>query len=258
MNWPSRPTVYGSGVVTWATRSMPSVPGSFAAAALHRVEIVGRADGAGDRAGVADHAGEAAGVDAGDAGDAVAAQHRVEVALRVAVARPAGQLAHHDAAAEQAAGLEVGRVHAVVADVRVRERDDLAGVARIGEDLLVAAQRGVEHDLAGRRRRDSDARHRSARLRTPTRRRARAPQRLRACSCGALYVHSSLCHPVDHGRDAVEHRVAHSAAQVAADVRGVVAAARQLGRHHLPLGGRVEHDEVRRRRRPRSARRGCP
>jgi hypothetical protein len=36
----------------------------------------------------------------------------------------------------------------VVADVRVGERDDLARVRGIGEDLLVARHRGVEDDLA--------------------------------------------------------------------------------------------------------------
>ncbi len=38
---------------------------------------------------------------------------------------------------------------AVVADVRIRQRDDLPAVARVGEDFLVAGQRGVEHHLAG-------------------------------------------------------------------------------------------------------------
>ena len=39
--------------------------------------------------------------------------------------------------------------HAVVADVGVGEGDDLPGVGRVGDDLLVAGQHGVEHDLAG-------------------------------------------------------------------------------------------------------------
>jgi hypothetical protein len=42
------------------------------------------------------------------------------------------------------------RVHAVVADVRIREGDHLPGVRRIGDDLLVAGERGVEHHLADR------------------------------------------------------------------------------------------------------------
>jgi hypothetical protein len=40
-------------------------------------------------------------------------------------------------------------VDAGVADVRVRERDDLAAVGGIGEDLLVARHRRVEHHFAG-------------------------------------------------------------------------------------------------------------
>ena len=83
-------TVYGSGVVTWATRSMPSVPGSARPPPARSVDVVGGAEGAGHRAGVADQPGEAAGVDAGEAGDAVAHEHRVEVALGAAVARRGG------------------------------------------------------------------------------------------------------------------------------------------------------------------------
>ena len=45
--------------------------------------------------------------------------------------------------------LVVVGVDAVVADVRIRERDDLARVRRVGDDLLVARHRRVEHDLAG-------------------------------------------------------------------------------------------------------------
>ena len=40
------------------------------------------------------------------------------------------------------------RVDADVADVRIGQRDDLPCVRRIGQDLLVAGHRGVEHDLA--------------------------------------------------------------------------------------------------------------
>ena len=110
--------------------------------------FVGGPEGAGHRPGIADQPGEATGVDAGETGDAVAYEHRLEVALGAAVARPAGQLAHDDAAAERPVGLEVGGVDAVVADVRVGEGDDLPGVRRIGEHLLVARQGGVEHHLA--------------------------------------------------------------------------------------------------------------
>ena len=35
--------------------------------------------------------------------------------------------------------------------MRIRQRDDLPAVARVGEDFLVAGERGVEDHLAGRR-----------------------------------------------------------------------------------------------------------
>ena len=46
--------------------------------------------------------------------------------------------------------LDVVLVGADIADMRKRERDDLAGIGRIGEDLLIAGHGGVEANLAGR------------------------------------------------------------------------------------------------------------
>ena len=50
-------------------------------------------------------------------------------------------------------GVDARRFHVLgvdagVADVRIRERDDLPAVGRVGEDLLVPGDRGVEHHLA--------------------------------------------------------------------------------------------------------------
>ena len=103
-----------------------------------------------DGADGADATRELARVDASDAGDAVGAELGVEVGL-APPARPAtSQVAHHDTAAERALGLEVGQVHAVVADVGVGERDDLPRVGRVGDHLLVAREHRVEHHLARR------------------------------------------------------------------------------------------------------------
>ena len=60
-----RPVVYGDAQVTSATRSMPSVPGSAAAAAAQR-RFVGGSERAGHRPGVAQDPGEPAGVDPAD------------------------------------------------------------------------------------------------------------------------------------------------------------------------------------------------
>ena len=96
---------------------------------------------------VAQQAGEATGVDATDTADAVVGQHRVQRRSGPVVAVPSGQVADDDSTAERTARLEVAGVHPVVADVRVGEGDDLAGVRRIGDHLLIARQDGVEHHL---------------------------------------------------------------------------------------------------------------
>ena len=83
----SGPTVYGSVVVTSATRSRPSVPPS-ACAAASSVSRSATPNAPGHRAGVADVTGQAAGVDAGDPGDARGgARKPVEVFGRAPVRR---------------------------------------------------------------------------------------------------------------------------------------------------------------------------
>ena len=42
----------------------------------------------------------------------------------------------------------VGFVRAVVADLRIGQHHDLPGIGRIGEDFLVAGDRGIEDDFA--------------------------------------------------------------------------------------------------------------
>ena len=109
---------------------------------------IGAAEGPAHRACVAEQPGQAPRVDGGDAADAVARQHRGEMGLGAMIRLPASQIAHDHAPAERPAGLEIGERGAVVADVGVGERDDLARVAGVCEDLLIAAQHGVEHHLA--------------------------------------------------------------------------------------------------------------
>jgi hypothetical protein len=42
----------------------------------------------------------------------------------------------------------VFRIDAVIADMRISQRDDLPGVGRVGQDFLITAERGVEHHFA--------------------------------------------------------------------------------------------------------------
>ena len=64
--------------------------------------------------------------------------------------------------------LHVFVIDASVADVRVRQRDDLLAVARVGQDLLVTRDRGVENHLSDRLAKRADrtaTKHRAVRKR---------------------------------------------------------------------------------------------
>ena len=45
-------------------------------------------------------------------------------------------------------GFFILSVHARIADVRIGERDNLAAVGRVSQDLLIPGHRGIEHHLA--------------------------------------------------------------------------------------------------------------
>ena len=107
------------------------------------------AEGARHRARLPDVTREAAGVDARDTGHTVPHQPATQIFGCPPAAGAPGQVADDDAPTEGPAALVIGAGHAVVADVRVGERDHLAGVRRVGDDLLVTRKNGVEDDLAG-------------------------------------------------------------------------------------------------------------
>ena len=114
-------------------------------------EIVrhGVADGGVHRARLAQDARDGAGIDAGNAGDVVFFQERVE-RLRAAEVRGCGARFTHDIAAHAAFALKIGRDDAVVADERKGLQHDLAAVARVRERLDVAVHAGGEHQLTER------------------------------------------------------------------------------------------------------------
>src|SRR5690606_21220554 len=89
-------------------------------------------------------------VDALDPDDVVLLHEALQVLVRAVVGGHAAELAHDEPLGVGLVGLHVVDADAVVADVRVGHRDDLPVVAGVGEDLLVAGHRGVEHDLADR------------------------------------------------------------------------------------------------------------
>ena len=100
------------------------------------------------RARAAEDAHQPAGVDALDAHDAVALEEIGQRFLRAPVGGLLAEAARDEARRLRALGLLVALVDAVVADFADREGDELAGVGRVGEDLLVAGVGGVEDNLA--------------------------------------------------------------------------------------------------------------
>ena len=65
------------------------------------------------------------------------------------VARERRELAHHQAFDVRLGGFVVALIRAVVADLRIGEDDDLAGVGGVGEDFLIAGDGGIEDHFAG-------------------------------------------------------------------------------------------------------------
>ena len=88
-----------------------------------------------------------AGIDAVEAGDAVLAKVVVKTFLAPPVAG-SGQVAYHEPREEEAAAFDILGVHAVVADFGGGEDDELPGIRRVSQDLLVARHAGVEDDFA--------------------------------------------------------------------------------------------------------------
>ncbi len=101
----------------------------------------------------ADQRGQRAGVDAGQADDAAGFQPVIERAGRAVIRRRGDVGAQNDAAGARAGrhieALDVLVIGADIADMREGEGDDLAGIGRVGEDLLITGHGGIEAHFAG-------------------------------------------------------------------------------------------------------------
>ena len=104
-------------------------------------------DGTVHDAALAQGAGQAAGVDALNADDAVLFQEGIQRFLTAEVGGLFACLAHDIALGPDLAALDILAVHAVVADQGVGLGDDLAVVAGVGQRFLKADHTGGENDL---------------------------------------------------------------------------------------------------------------
>src|SRR5690554_3467203 len=92
--------------------------------------------------------GQSAGVDVRNANNVVASQVVIQALLVTPAAGDQRQVTNDQAGGVDAVGFYVFVVHTGVADVRIRQGDDLAGVGRVGQDFLIAGHGSVEHYLA--------------------------------------------------------------------------------------------------------------
>ena len=100
------------------------------------------------RTAIAQQARQLAGVDLGDRDDPAGLQPFGQRDLAAPVARATRHVANDQAGCPDLAGFVVEIGAAGVADMRIGQRDQLAGVGRVAQDFLIAGDRGVEHDFA--------------------------------------------------------------------------------------------------------------
>ncbi len=106
-----------------------------------------RSDGSHHHARRAQTPGQRPSIDSTDSNDAVVAQVLLQPTTGTRVAGHLTVLPHDEAANLDATRLDIAVIDAVVADKRVGQDEDLAGVGRIGQHLLIAGHAGAEHDL---------------------------------------------------------------------------------------------------------------
>src|SRR5690606_33813433 len=94
---------------------------------------------------------EIASVDAGDGHDAFVAQVGWQHTLRTEVGSRDGHVPHDKSGGEHAARFAVLVVDAGIADMRIREGNDLTAIAGISQDFLVARHGRIENYLGNRR-----------------------------------------------------------------------------------------------------------
>ena len=90
---------------------------------------------------------QAARVDARDGDHALSGEERRQRLLHAPVAGTRRQVAHHQPCGLRTERFHVEQIDADIADMRIGERDDLSQIGRIGEDLLIARQGGIEDNF---------------------------------------------------------------------------------------------------------------
>ena len=103
---------------------------------------------AAESANIAQVADERAGINVPDDGNLVAVQIELRGFRRAPVRRDLRKLAHDERFNVRPRGFLVVEIGADVSDVRIRQANDLTGIAGVGENFLVTGEAGIENDFA--------------------------------------------------------------------------------------------------------------
>ena len=91
---------------------------------------------------------ERAGVDAGQTRHFLLGEECFERSLALGAGRLSAEFGADQRRGERAARLIEFAIDAVIADERIRQRDDLSAIRRIGENILIAFHAGIKNDFA--------------------------------------------------------------------------------------------------------------
>ena len=89
-----------------------------------------------------------AGINVPNHGDLVAVQIKLRGFRRSPIRRNLRKFAHDERFDVRPCGLLIFEVRAHVSDVRIRETNNLSGIAGVGENFLVTGEAGIENDFA--------------------------------------------------------------------------------------------------------------
>ena len=113
------------------------------------IDLLAGHDAGGLRAALAQRARQLARVDSGDRHQAAALEEGAQRLDGAPIIRRDRQIADHKPGCINLRSFKIFRSRTGVTDVRIGERDNLAGVGGVGQNFLVARQSGIENDFAG-------------------------------------------------------------------------------------------------------------
>src|SRR5690606_2675640 len=102
------------------------------------------------RALITEDAGQATGIDIGNADNILGGEVFGEALFTAEVAGKQRQVANHEAGGPDGVTFSIFRIDTGVADMGISQGDDLLRIGRVGQYFLVSGDGGIEHHLTNR------------------------------------------------------------------------------------------------------------